>query len=107
MTNANDSLFTARVDASAMKVHCDACGYDIENVPSSDLGKYIGLECPMCGAEMLTQNDYDVAMALIAYINHSNDSVMDKLNRYMRDTNPGRRHVRIADEGGNSAVFNF
>ena len=51
-------------------VQCDTpgCGYTIPNPtkdPCEDTKQYINMPCPKCGANLLTQKDYDDAMKFL------------------------------------------
>ena len=57
------------------KVVCDnkECGFElgIEN-SKIDLRAFIDMECPLCGENLLTQKDYDMAMKLNEHVDFIN-----------------------------------
>lgn len=56
-------------------IECDSCDYKIENPsgdPNIDTAEYINVPCPKCGANLLTQEDYDLHNEIMKEINKVN-----------------------------------
>jgi hypothetical protein len=58
-------------------IKCDnpSCDYKNEDVSVSDYEKWLNKPCPKCGCNLLTQEDYEATMALIALTNTLNDVI--------------------------------
>lgn len=54
---------------------CDACGHVEKNVPAETTEQRhacIGLPCPVCGASLLTQEDFEAAERMHAFADLAN-----------------------------------
>lgn len=69
----------------AGKLHCDDCSYDLpENQPfTRDL---IGTPCPKCGADMLTERDYEDGARMFR--------IVDRINAFFAFFGIGRETPR-------------
>ncbi|MCW2275107.1 hypothetical protein GJ654_10265 [Rhodoblastus acidophilus] len=55
----------------AGQLHCDACGYDLPE-PQPFTEALIGTPCPKCGADMLTESDFNATMKLFRSVDFFN-----------------------------------
>ncbi len=46
-------------------IKCDHCDYKDETIPAGEYEQWLNKPCPKCGANLLTQEDYDLTIALI------------------------------------------
>lgn len=53
------------IHLESLALHCDACGFDIPGVGID--AKWIGHACPECGANMLTEQDYQSGVKLLRF----------------------------------------
>lgn len=62
-------------DALELDIHgikCDACDYRDDEVKVEDYDKWLNKPCPKCGANLLTEADYNNVKMLIAITNSFN-----------------------------------
>lgn len=65
-----------RIEQNDSAIICDntECDYKTEaNVPFIELEKYINRPCPLCGENLLTEEDYKNCETLQTYIDFVND----------------------------------
>ena len=54
-------------------IKCDVCDYKAEDVKVEDYSEWLNKPCPKCGANLLTQEDFDTTMMLLSMVNHLNE----------------------------------
>lgn len=47
-------------------IKCDSCDFKDESVPFSEYESYLNKKCPICGAPLLTQEDYDKCVQIMS-----------------------------------------
>ena len=55
------------MDVHGLKCDTPGCGYIDMTIPRKDYEKWIGKPCPVCGGQLLTQEDYDAVVLLESY----------------------------------------
>ena len=56
------------IGVSAGGIKCDACDYRDETVTVESYPEWLNRPCPKCGANLLTQGDFDAVTAILANI---------------------------------------
>lgn len=81
-------------------IKCDnkECDYAEPNVSPTDYGEWLNKPCPKCGANLLTQKDYDTVTAMANFIN--------TINRLLPETDEGTEKVKVPIEmNGSGKIF--
>jgi hypothetical protein len=63
------------MDAIGMHIHgikCDACDYKDESVKFEEYDQWVNKPCPTCGANLLTEADYQTTKFIAGLINTAN-----------------------------------
>jgi predicted RNA-binding Zn-ribbon protein involved in translation (DUF1610 family) len=61
------------IEITATALKCDACGHIVGDVPIGP--QNIGRPCPICGANLLTRDDYIAALRSLAKIAEINAAI--------------------------------
>ena len=86
-----------KVSVGATRVHCDYCGHNIDNVPYAELGEFVNKPCPVCGEDLLTEQDYLSAMVLIAVINGGDITPSEKISYWAENVEAGKHWAKFND----------
>ena len=51
------------IELARLKINCDTCGYQ-EDTVGEKMKDFVNKECPKCGANLLTEQDYNFYLVL-------------------------------------------
>lgn len=72
------------IEVKTTGIQCDYCDWKDETIPFSDLKDWINKPCPKCGENLLTEEDFNNAMQLMATVNFLNslsEEDIEELNK--------------------------
>ena len=58
-------------------IKCDHCDYKDDDVNVDDYAEYVNKPCPECGANLLTEADYETVLMMIATVENLNALGLD------------------------------
>lgn len=63
-------------------IQCDHCDWVDETVSFEELHEWLGRPCPVCGKNLLTEEDYNNAVILNNVVNYINSLSEEELKKY-------------------------
>lgn len=91
---------TDAIQTTGSYLKCDACEYVTVNLERDLTKEDVGSLCPKCGADMLTQSDFETYvgyMGAIAAINKASELIGI-------DASGPRLHVRVHNHNGKTTI---
>jgi hypothetical protein len=67
---------------------CDNCDWKDETIPAYEWKNCVNTACPTCGANILTQEDYDEAIGALEMFHFISNINEDDLNKMMQEMTP-------------------
>lgn len=74
-------------------IKCDHCSWRDDTVPFEEYPSYLNKPCPHCGANLLTEKDYNKAKRILRFV-----AILNKIFGPKRHKNSGQRTVQNNQE---------
>lgn len=94
-------------------IQCDSCDWDDPNVPTQEYANWINKPCPKCGANLLTQEDFDRTQAFMQAIDVINSIPPEELEKIQNsattdetiDAYLALKKIGIRHQGGDNWTY--
>jgi hypothetical protein len=86
---------------------CDACDWADPSILLEDYPKWLNAPCPKCGANVLTQEDFDMVTDLIKISEKITENFTDAEIDALKKENPDKINVEFNGQGWKGAKFSL
>jgi len=83
-------------------IQCDSCDWNDPNVPTTEYSKWVNKPCEKCGANLLTQEDFDRTEVFMKAIDAINQIPPDQLEKLYENMTPDQiidSYLQLKDFG--------